>query len=506
MSGSDVKELEKKVNGDLRKAQNNMFSGKNEEAWNMIEEIWTDIEKIRSIDPSYPSISRLERTHSKLKGDLERKLGRGQATVSAPVKSPPPPTRRPPTLQTSSPSTPAVNKVDPNKLPAGVTKRLNDLEKLLQRAEEYLNSAESLSKLENVGYDLKSATSIYEEIGRMYGDYANHTEVQAVSERITQLTAKLNTLNEKAEAEKEAAAKIKEQVEAESNEWVQKIRPYLSGSGDFEKRLELSRIRGKDNLIHQAQLLEEAKALLKEYNSHNWSNGKTWDLEQAEKNLIQVINDGEETYNGSIDSVISEAASLINDKIAWFDTDSGWRTDETKKPKWLYTADKKAIDERMAAVEELVPDVITDTNSGFLELKNQLAKLTEMNRERLDIIPKRTHMLTEQYVGDDNEVIKSAAAELVKQKEHTASVLKVHLIKEDWSVEDVIEHTDSTKTAIQHRVTYHLPAQVAAQVGDQTLLYTAHIAKNRRPDGSFGGLYGNLEDYPDRIAPENIPK
>ena len=160
----------------------------------------------------------------------------------------------------------------------------------------------------------------------------------------------------------------------------------------------------------------------------------------------------------------------------------------------------------MAAVEELVPDVITDTNSGFLELKNQLAKLTEMNRERLDIIPKRTHMLTEQYVGDDNEVIKSAAAELVKQKEHTASVLKVHLIKEDWSVEDVIEHTDSTKTAIQHRVTYRLPAQVAAQVGDQTLLYTAHIAKNRRPDGSFGGLYGNLEDYPDRIAPENIPK
>jgi hypothetical protein len=217
-----------------------------------------------------------------------------------------------------------------------------------------------------------------------------------------------------------------------------------------------------------------------------------------------MINEGEEAYNNSINSVINEAASIINEKINWFQNDTEWRTDETKKPFWLYNSDKKTIEERMALVEELVPEVINENNTKYVELKNQLDKLMEMNMERLHIIPKRTHMLPVKYVGDDSEILKTKAAELVKEKEPTAKILRVNLIREDWRVEDVIEHTDTTKTAIRHRITYHLPSQVAAQIGDKTLLYTAHIAKNQRPDGSFDSLYGNLEDYPDTIAPENI--
>lgn len=505
MSSSDAKELEKKVNGDLRKAQNNMFSGKNEEAWNMIEEIWTDIEKIRSIDPDYPTFSRMERTHSKLKGDLEKKLGSAQNNITAPVKQPTPQTKSPTTTHQPT-STPKEKETDPNKLPAGVAKRLRDIEKPLQRIEANLDHFEKLSQLENAEYELHSATSILEEIGKMYSAYSNHSEVQSVSTKIKQLTAKLNSHKEKAEAEKIEAEKLQQQIEKESNEWIKKISPYLSSSGDPEKQLELSRIRGRENLIHQAQLLEENKALLQEYNSQNWSNGKTWDLEQAESKLIQTINEGETVYKNSITSLVSEAASLINEKINWLNNDTEWRKDNTKKPSWLYTRDKKAIEEKIAAVEELLPDIINENNQDYSELKKQLAKLMEMNQERLDIIPKRTHMLPEKYIGEDSETLKAKAANLVKQKEPTAKIHRVHLTREDWSVEDVIEHTDTTRTAIRHRITYHLPAQVAAQIGELNLLYTAHIAKNQRPDGSFDSLYGNLEDYPDTIAPENIPK
>jgi len=505
MSDSELKELEKKVNGDLRKAQNNMFSGKNEEAWNMIEEIWTNIEKIRSIDPNYRTIASMERNHNKLKGDLERKLGKGQTTVTTPVKTPTPPTpsRAPPQRSTS---TPVAKEIDPNKLPSGVTKRLGDIERPLNNVESILNNLEKPSDLEKAGYALQSATSIYDEIGRMYNTYSNHPDVQSIHTKIIQLTEKLNTLKAKADEEKEKAEKIREQMEEESKEWVGKIRPYLIGGGVFEKQLELSRIRGKENLIHQSQLLLEAKALLNEYKSHNWANGKTWDLEQAEEKLVKMITEGEEAYNDSINSTINEAASLINDKINWFNTDSAWRTDINKKPTWLYTADKRAIDEKMAAVEELVPEVIAANNTDLIELKGQLDKLLEMNRERLDIIPMRTFMLPEKYTGDDSEILKSKAGELVQQKAPGAKILKVHLIREDWRVENVIEHTDTTRTAVQHRITYHLPAQVAAQIGEKALLYTAHIAKNQRPDGSFDSLYGNLEDFPDAIAIENIPK
>ena len=98
------------------------------------------------------------------------------------------------------------------------------------------------------------------------------------------------------------------------------------------------------------------------------------------------------------------------------------------------------------------------------------------------------------------------AAQLVKDIAPEATILKVHLIREDWRVEDVVEHTDTSRTAIHRRVTYHMPAQVAARVGDRIQLYNAHVAKNQRPDGSFDSLYGNLEEYPQAIASENLPK
>ncbi len=504
MSDAEIKDLEKKVNGDLRKAQNNMFSGKNEEAWNMIEEIWTDLEKIRAIDPNYRSISNIERTFNKLKQDLEKKLGKGQSPPSTPTKTPTPPSTSRTTQQRQAP-TPIIKEVDPNKLPAGVTKRLSDIEAHLQRVETYSNETDKKKNLENAKYQLQSATSIYEEIGRMYSDYANHVDVQSTYTKITQLNDKIETLTEKAEAEKEQAAKIQEQIAAESAEWVMKIRPYLISGGVYEKQLALSRIRGKDTLLHQMKLLEEVKALLSDYKSHDWSKGKTWDLEQAEEKLLEMIKTGEEAYNESISSTINEAASLIEEKISWFNSDTDWKTDQTKRPSWLYTRDREAIDERMAMVQELVPDVISENNPGLLELKNSLTKLLELNHERLDVIPKRTFMVPEKYTGKDTDVLKNKASELVKQKEPSAEILGVHLIREDWRVEDVIEHTDTSRTVIRHRITYHLPAQVAARVGEKTLLFNAHIAKNQRPDGSFDSLYGNLEDHPDTIAPKNIP-
>ncbi|TFH18249.1 hypothetical protein E4H04_03800 [Candidatus Bathyarchaeota archaeon] len=503
MSDSVLKDLEKKVNGDLRKAQNNMFSGKNEEAWNMIEEIWTDLEKIRTIDPNYRTIQNMERTYNKLKQDLEKKLGKGQTTSPTPVKALTPSTTSIPTQQRPT-LAPAPKEIDPNKLPAGVTKRLGDIQTPLERVETYTNETDSLSKIDKARYELQSATSIYEEITRMYSDYANHPDVESSHIKITQLTEKLAALSEKAEAEKEQAEKIKEQIEAESRRWVEKIRPYLLSSGVHDKQLELSRIRGKENLLHQTQLLEEVKALQSEYNSQDWSNGKTWDLEQAEENLLKMIKNGEETYHESITSIINEAASLIEEKINWFNSDTAWRTDNTKRPAWLYTRDREAIDEKMAIVNELVPEILAENSQDLLDLKNKRAKLMELNQERLDIIPQRTYMVPEKYAGDDKDALKTKAAELVKDKEPTADILRVHLIREDWRVEDVLEHTDTSRTAIRHRITYHLPAQVAAKVGENTLLYNAHIAKNQRPDGSFDGLYGNLEDHPDTITPENI--
>ena len=93
--------------------------------------------------------------------------------------------------------------------------------------------------------------------------------------------------------------------------------------------------------------------------------------------------------------------------------------------------------------------------------------------------------------------------ELAKEKPE-AEILRVMLIKADWRVESITEFSDTSRTKLRHRTTHWLPAQVAAKIGDDVLLYTVHIAKNEQRDG-FGPLYGNTEPYPHRMLERNLP-
>lgn len=80
--------LEKKIAGDLRKAQSNMFSGKNDDAWGIIEAVSSDIEQLKSINPNSRSISSFEQQFNRIKLDLEKKLkkGAGSAQPTFPLR------------------------------------------------------------------------------------------------------------------------------------------------------------------------------------------------------------------------------------------------------------------------------------------------------------------------------------------------------------------------------------------------------------------------------------
>ena len=505
MSESDIKTLEKKINNELRIAQNSMFSGKNEEAMAMIEEVWTDIEKLRIIDPNYRNLKSLEQKYIRLQKNLNKKLGKTQPSVTRPVTKPSAPSRtRSPSVQSSPVKTQVIDK---NKIPSGVTKRLRDMERPFSQVERYLGSdrSDNSSKVKNATYQLQAASEIMSEIERMYSDHMNHPEVKRAQDKLGELSAKVSNLTEQVQAIQEKADQEKEIVEKQSKEWVEKITPYLLNGGVREKQLELSRMRGNDNLLHQKRLLVEVKQIDNELQSQDWSAGKTWEMEQAEMKLLKMITDGEEAYNQSIKSTINEALSPIKEKLDWFSNDNEWRQDKSQRPNWLYEREKDNITEKMSQVYELIPEIISQSNTDLTNLNNMLEQLEKQNQERLDIIPSRTFMVPEKYHGENVEILKIKAGDLVKEKEPNAQILKVHLIREDWRVEDVIEHTDTSRTAIQHRITYHLPAQVAAQIGDIIHLYNAHIAKNQLPTGTFGSLYGNLEEYPQTMSKENLP-
>lgn len=208
MSQADFKTLEKKINEGIRKAQSNMFSGKNDEAWNMIEDIQKDFEMIQSIDQSHQSISLIEQKVNRLKQDLEKKLGKGTSTtLKLEVRSTSaliprsPPSAPLPTTKTQAPE---------DKLPTGVTKRLQDMERLLTQVKQLMeqdrDNKESL--MERASYQLQLASGMFSEIERMYAAQLGHPDVKAAQEEIGTLTEGLKALKLKMEVDKDQAATV----------------------------------------------------------------------------------------------------------------------------------------------------------------------------------------------------------------------------------------------------------------------------------------------------------
>ena len=272
--------LEKKIAGDLRKAQNNMFSGKNDDAWGIIEAVSSDIEQLKSMNPNSRSIASFEQQFNRLRQDLEKKLKKGAGSATPTFTAPTPPKFSSPPI-TAQPST-QLKPSSEAKLPGGVTKRLEEMEKRLQQAEDSLNQADNRISIDRARHHVEYVRGSYAEVERMYKEHTNHPDVLTVKGKLSALTSKLDAIQEKLESGAASAEENKSRLESRSKDWVEKIQPYLQG-GAREKQLELSRIRGKQSLINQKSLLSEAKNLLQGFEASDWSTGKTGELEETEK-------------------------------------------------------------------------------------------------------------------------------------------------------------------------------------------------------------------------------
>jgi len=81
-------------------------------------------------------------------------------------------------------------------------------------------------------------------------------------------------------------------------------------------------------------------------------------------------------------------------------------------------------------------------------------------------------------------------------------VLKVNITRAEWQTESLVEWTDTTRTAVQHRVTDSIYAQVAIKVRSDVFLYTVYINKDT-VGGKVLPISGHVM-YKDRLLEKNI--
>jgi len=116
-----------------------------------------------------------------------------------------------------------------------------------------------------------------------------------------------------------------------------------------------------------------------------------------------------------------------------------------------------------------------------------------------------TRITPDRYTGRDLKELKAKAEHIVTEAISGPKVLRITVISADWKEESVLEHTDTTRTALRFRTTRSVTAQVAAKVGAEVKLLTLDISKDRQSDGSWGALYGHVM-FTDPMLEENVGK
>lgn len=480
---ADSTALLKEADKIIRNAERNMHNGKNNEADNMLIEAAGLIERAKAEDPANTRLSRTEKKLQRTRKMLDRKLNKPAAAT--PAKS----------VSSSSSTTTAST----NKLPGGVKKRLQDINRLLDSVET-----------RGLSYNLDKAANLFAEIDKNYAGKFDPADTLFVTTRTRYETLKTQSQQQHAEKEQAKAeqAAAKAAMEQQSAEWIPKFQAYLSYPGQQGHNPDtLVFVPGTsetDKFAEAQRRYEAFKAFYLEYQSTNFPNGKTWQLEElADREAPTRLDDFEKGFASRVSSVTGDAEQQIKSAMTQLERDNGWQSDKTIMP--------PIIDgNRMHSIEQQVTKTIAATGENSpqaQQLQQQLLALINKDREHREVRKQRTFMTPDKYHGNDLDAIKQKAESLVSgNKKEGGQPLRSTVISENWKEDSRWEWTDTSRTQRRWRTTRSLTAQVAARTGDGVRLITVAIAKDKQSDGSWGPLYGNLHQYSEPMLEENVDK
>ena len=106
----------------------------------------------------------------------------------------------------------------------------------------------------------------------------------------------------------------------------------------------------------------------------------------------------------------------------------------------------------------------------------------------------------------DLESLRALADKTAVEAHPGAEVALVTVRSTDWVVEDVVEWTDTSRTALRRRITRSLRAEIALKdTQGEAWLQEVYLGQDRLPDGGWGGLKAHTT-WVDAMAVENLGK
>ncbi|MBP7829180.1 MAG: hypothetical protein KA248_04610 [Kiritimatiellae bacterium] len=394
-----------------------------------------------------------------------------------------------------------------DKLPSNVAFRLKEADRILARAERALESNSVASeewKVETAKAAAEEARGKMAEIEQRYaGQYSPaHPDIVAMQDRIAKLEAaaggRADAMQQAQAAEEQQAA----EAGAASVPWLARLRPYVIGLGqagyDPDKYLVPSATQDQADMRKRLGIYGEAAAALEEYKKANLGALATDELKQAAAMLDNALVQFQSSCRQYADQDLRDADAAIG-HLEQFIREQDTRM--AAKEAFLFPerdliGNAQSIVDRAAGLMKTGDQRINALNRRIEGLKRADARLRAARVAE-------TRMAPDAYAGGDAAALKKSAEQFVLRAQPGARVLKTAIISPDWKQESVLEWTDTTQTALRHRTTRSLAAQVAGKRNADTLLYTVDVSQDLQAGGGWGPTYGHVM-FTDPILEANV--
>lgn len=438
----DPKKIMQEASGYLRKAENNMFGGKNQEAVELLTTADELTEKAAQQVPDDFQVKSLRQKIEKLRKDLER---RGIATRPGSGSG----------------------------LPFEVEAQLGHIRESI------------LSK------DLNRAKR---ELHNYYARFAGpFTEISQIKEMHMQI----QVLEKEAEAEEtRKASEIKMQAdllsanEALCREWETEFRgiPYFGGTA-----------HNLPGLLEEKQYFIKAKEVIERYSQVKFSAEKSITLENLARDVAQRINEFEANFEKTAAEMAGDILRDIEESIDFLNHDTAWIHQPELKP---HFTSRRELETFSSRIDEIQP--LFDENAvPFEKLKHAYSQLLSMNEERKAARSKRITMRPAVAAGPEAEAAIRVASETLLKIHSDAKVIKASVVKE-WEQKRTENWLDNTRTQWVVRNYLETSVELAARInGNNYSLFCMHVEKDVNPDGTYGKISSHLM-FEEMMAADNI--
>lgn len=290
--------------------------------------------------------------------------------------------------------------------------------------------------------------------------------------------------------------------EAACKEWVTRLAPYVEVGMGSPKYLIASPTASAEQIKIQTALYEEARKLFDDYKKAEFPKGKTQRLQDIEGRMSKTLEEFPKAMAQSQAMMSGDVGKRLDGVLEYFNRDSAWKTDPTKKPPTIMERDLKPLREE---VDRYAGSVKAD-DAKLIELRGKLKAIETADAENRAVWAKRTFQRPDGYTGSDLDSLKEKAKAVTAAAHAGGQILRLTVPSKDWAVEDVVEATDTTNTALRHRITRSVRAQAAVKDASGAVwLQEVYLGQDKKPDGGWSELKGHTT-WADRMAADNVGK